>query len=175
MALNLKQKQQVVADVAEIAASAHSVVVAEYHGLTVEQITQLRRQARDENVVVRVVKNSLTKRAVAGTDFECITSGLVGPLLLAFSLEDLGSAARVVKDFAKEHQALSTKWIAVGGALYDASGLDKVAALPTRDEALAQLLGTMQAPIAKLASTFKEVPGKFVRTLAAVKDAKEAA
>lgn len=175
MALNLEQKKQVVSEVSEIAANALSAVAAEYHGLTVGAIEELRKQAREKNVVVRVVKNTLAKRAVAGTEFECMTSGFVGPLVLAFSTEDLGSAARVVKDFAKENEALKATMVSVGGELFGPEGLDRVAALPTREEALSQLLGTMQAPIAKLASTLNEVPGKFVRTVAAVKDAKDAA
>lgn len=175
MALTLEQKKQVVAEVSEVAASALSCVAAEYHGIEVSDMTKLRGQAREKGVYVRVVKNSLAKRALAGTEFECMESGFVGPLILAFSQEDLGSAARVFKDFAKENKNLKVTMLSVGGELFDGSEIDRVASLPTREEALAQLLGTMQAPIAKLARTIKEVPSKFVRTVAAVKDAKEAA
>lgn len=175
MALTLEQKKQVVSEVSEVAANALSVVAAEYHGLTVEQMTAFRNQAREKGVVVRVVKNSLARRAVEGTDFECMSSGMVGPLVLAFSQEDLGSAARVVKDFSKENDAMKVTMVAVGSELHGADALDRVAALPTREEALSMLLGTMQAPIAKLATTLNEVPGKLVRTVAAVKNAKEAA
>lgn len=175
MALTLAQKQQVVTEVSEVAANALSMVAAEYHGLEVEQMTALRRAASEKGVYLRVVKNTLAKRAVAGTEFECMQSGFIGPLVLAFSQEDLGSAARVMKDFAKENEALQVKMVAVGGELFGAESLDRVAALPTRDEALSQLLGTMQAPIAKLASTLNEVPTKIARVLAAVKDAKDAA
>jgi large subunit ribosomal protein L10 len=175
MALTLAQKQQVVTEVSEVAANALSIVAAEYHGLEVEQITALRRAASEKGVSLRVVKNTLAKRAVAGTEFECMQSGFVGPLILAFSQEDLGSAALDMKEFAKDNEALQVKMLAVGGELFGAESLDRVAALPTRDEALSQLLGTMQAPIAKLASTLNEVPTKIARVLAAVKDAKDAA
>lgn len=175
MALTLAQKKQVVSEVSEVAARALSAVAAEYHGLEVEQMTALRRQAREQGVYLRVVKNTLAKRAIEGTEFECMQSGLTGPLVLAFSEENPGAAARLVKDFAKENEALQVKMVAVGGEMFGADALARVASLPTREEALSQLLGTMQAPIAKLASTLQEVPGKFVRTLAAVKDAKDAA
>lgn len=175
MALTLEQKKQVVAEVSEVAANAYSVVAAEYRGLEVAQMTSLRNQAREKGVVIKVVKNTLAKRALAGTDFECMQDGLVGPLILAFSMEDLGSAARVFKDFSKDHKLLEVKLVSVGGELFGIEALERVSKLPTRDEALSMLLGTMQAPIAKLARTMKEVPGKFVRTVAAVKDAKEAA
>lgn len=175
MALTLEQKKQVVAEVSEVAANALSAVAAEYRGIEVSQMTDLRAKAREKGVYLRVVKNTLAKRALAGTEFECMESGFVGPLILAFSQEDLGSAARVLKDFAKENDKLNVTMLSVGGELFGPADLDRVASLPTREEALAQLLGTMQAPIAKLARTFKEVPGKFVRTVAAVKDAKEAA
>lgn len=175
MALTLEQKKQVVADVSEVAANAYSVVAAEYHGIEVGQMTELRNNAREKGVVLKVVKNSLAKRAFEGTNFECMSDGLTGPLILAFAMEDLGSAARVVKDFNKEHKLLDAKIIAVGGEAFGPEELERVASLPTRDEALAILMATMKAPVTKLARTMKEVPGKFVRTVAAVKDAKEAA
>lgn len=175
MALTLEQKKQVVAEVAEVAASSLSVVASEYRGLTVKQVTDFRKMAREKGVVVRVVKNSLARRALTGTDYECMSSGLVGPLILAFSQEDLGSAARVVKDFSKENDAMKVAMIAVGSELHGPEALAQVAALPTRDEALSMLLGTLQAPVAKLARTLNEVPGKLARTLTAVKEAKETA
>lgn len=175
MALTLEQKKQVVAEVSEVAANAYSAVAAEYHGIEVAQMTNLRNKAREKGVVLKVVKNTLAKRAFEGTKFECMSDSLAGPLLLAFSMEDLGSAARVVHEFSKEHKALETKLVSVGGELFGPEELERVSKLPTRDEALAILMATMKAPVTKLARTMKEVPGKFVRTVAAVKDAKEAA
>jgi len=122
-----------------------------------------------------VVKNTLARRAVEGTEFECLQEGLVGPLLLAFSLEEPGSAARLVKGFAKEHDKLDVKLVAFGGQMLPATDLDRLASLPTRDQALSLLMATMKAPVTKLAMTFKEVPGKLVRTVEAVRQQKEAA
>ncbi|MBS9779234.1 MAG: 50S ribosomal protein L10 [Moraxellaceae bacterium] len=175
MALTLEQKKQVVAEVSEVAANAHSVVAAEYHGIEVGQMTQLRNQAREKGVVLKVVKNSLAKRAFEGTQFECMADSLTGPLVFAFSMEDLCSAARIVYDFNKEHKLLETKVVSVGGEAFGSEELERISKLPTRDEALSILMSTMQAPVTKLARTMKEVPSKFVRTVAAVKDAKEAA
>ena len=175
MALRLEDKQAIVADVAKVASSALSAVVADYHGLTVVEMTELRNQARAQGVYLRVVRNTLLKRAIEGSEYECLNEALVGPTILAFSQEDPGSAARVVKDFAKDHEQLEVKALAIGGKLLAASELDALAKLPTRDEALAQLMSVMQAPIAKLASTLNEVPTKLVRVVAAVKDQKEAA
>ncbi len=174
MSLNLEQKKAVVAEVSEVAESAYSAVAAEYRGLTVEQMTDLRVKARDAGVYLRVVKNTLAKRALEDTDFACMNEGLVGPLLLAFSQEDPGSAARVVKEFAREHKKLVVKLVSIGGQLYAASEIDRVASLPTRDEAIALLMAVMNAPVEKLVRTMNEVPGKLVRTMAAVKDAKPA-
>jgi large subunit ribosomal protein L10 len=175
MALRLEDKQAIVADVADVASSALSAVVADYHGLTVEEMTELRNQARAQGVYLRVVRNTLLKRAIKGSEYECLEEALVGPTILAFSQEDPGSAARVVKDFSKDHEQLEVKALAVGGKLLAASDIDALAKLPTRDEALAQLMSVMQAPITKLAQTMNEVPGKLVRVVAAVKDQKEAA
>ncbi len=175
MALTLEDKKKIVSEVAAVATDAHSAVAAEYHGLTVDEMTELRVKAREGGVHLRVVKNNLAKRAVADTEFSCMADRFVGPLLLAFSMEDPGAAARVIKDFAKEHDKLEVKMLAVGGELLEASEIDRLAKLPTRDQALAILAGTLKAPVEKLARTFKEVPGKLVRTVAAVRDSKEAA
>lgn len=164
MALNLDSKKVVVEEVAEFAAKAYSAVAAEYRGLTVTEMTQLRKTARETGVYLRVVKNTLARRAVAGTEFECMQEGLVGPLLLAFSMEDPGCAARLISDFAKTHNKLITKVVAIGGQAYGASELDRLARLPTRDQGIAMLMSVMKAPV-----------GKLVRTLAAVKEQKEAA
>lgn len=175
MALSLADKKTVVAEVAEVAATALSAVAAEYRGLTVGQLTELRKKAREGGVYVRVVKNTLARRAVAGTEFECISPGLVGPLVLAFSQADPGAAARVVRDFAKGNDKLIVKFVSVGGQLLGAGDIERLASLPTRDQALAMLMGVMKAPIEKLARTINEVPGKLVRTVAAIRDQKQAA
>ena len=175
MALNLEQKKAVVAEVAEAAKTAHSAVAAEYRGLTVEEMTDLRVKAREGGVVLKVAKNTLVKRAVEGTDYECMTESLTGPLLYAFSMEDPGAAARLVKDYAKEHDHLVAKLVAVGGDLYDASELERLSSLPTYDQAIAMLMGVMKAPIEKFVRTINEPHTKLVRTLAAVRDAKQAA
>jgi large subunit ribosomal protein L10 len=164
VALNLDSKKVVVKEVAEFAAKALSAVAAEYRGLTVTELTQLRKTARETGVYLRVVKNTLAKRAVAGTEFECMQNGLVGPLLLAFSMEDPGSAARLISDFSKGHDKLVAKVIAIGGQAYGNSELARLASLPTRDQGIGLLMSVMKAPTEKL-----------VRTLAAVKDQKEAA
>ena len=174
MALQLEQKQQIVAEVNEIAASALSAVVADYRGLTVAEMTDMRSKARDNGVYLRVVRNTLAKRAVEGTDYACLDEVFVGPSLLAFSQEDPGSAARLLKDCAKEYEALEVKALAIGGEMLSADQIDRVAKLPTLDEARAMLLAVMQAPVVKLARTLNEVPGKLVRTLAAVRDQKQA-
>jgi large subunit ribosomal protein L10 len=175
MALNFEQKKAVVAEVAEAAKAAHSAVAAEYRGLTVEEMTDLRAKARVGGVVLKVAKNTLVRRAVEGTDYECMRESLTGPLLYAFSMEDPGAAARLVKDYAKEHEHLVAKLVAVGGQLYDASELERLSKLPTYDQAIAMLMGVMKAPIEKFVRTLNEPHSKLVRTLAAVRDAKQAA
>lgn len=172
MPLNLEDKKSIVAEVSAIAADAHSVVAAEYHGLSVDEMTELRAAARNSGVYLRVVKNTLARRALEGTDFECMNDGLVGPLVLAFSQEDPGSAARLVKDFAKEHENLVARMVSIGGELLAADGLDRLAKMPTKDQAISMLMALMKAPTEKFVRTLNEVPGKLVRTVAAVKDAK---
>jgi large subunit ribosomal protein L10 len=167
MALRLEQKQALVAEVNAVAAEAHSAIAAEYRGLTVAQMTEFRAKAREAGVYVRVVKNTLAKRAVEGTEFECLTDVLMGPLVLAFSTEEPGAAARVIKDFAKDNKQLVTKAVALGGAIYPAGDLDRLASLPTLDQARAQLLGVMKAPAGKLVRTLAEPAAKLARVLAA--------
>lgn len=174
MALRLADKQAIVAEVNEAATNALSAVVSDYRGLTVEQMTAMRAKARASGVYLRVVRNTLAKRAVEGTEYECLTEALVGPTMFAFSQEDPGAAARLLKDYAKEFDALEVKALSIGGQLFGPGDLDRVASLPTRDEAIALLMAVMQAPITKLARTMNEVPGKLVRTLAAVRDQKQA-
>jgi large subunit ribosomal protein L10 len=175
MALNFEQKQAVVAEVAEVANKALAAVAAEYRGLTVEEMTELRVKAREGGVFVKVAKNTLVRRAIEGTEYECMQEALTGPLLLAFSMEDPGAAARLVKDYSKVHDKLIAKLVAVGGTLYDASELERLSKLPTYDQAIAMLMGVMKAPIEKFVRTLAEPHAKLVRTLAAVRDAKQAA
>jgi len=175
MALNLEDKKALVAEVSKVAATALSVVAAEYRGLTVSQMTDLRLKARTAGVYVRVVKNTLARKAVAGTSFECLGPVLKGPLVLAFSKDDPGAAARVVKAFAKDNDKLIARALSLGGQLLAGSELDKVASLPSREQALSQLMGVMKAPIQKLVATLAAAPSKLVRTLAAVRDQKQAA
>ena len=175
MPLTLEQKKAVVAEVANVAQTAHSAVAAEYRGLTVSKMTELRSKARTEGVYLKVAKNTLVKRAVEGSDFECMADELSGPLLFAFSLEDPGAAARLVKGFAKENDQLIAKMVAVGAQLHGASELERLAKLPTRDQAIAMLMGVMKAPIEKFVRTLAEPHGKLVRTVAAVRDSKQAA
>ena len=175
MALTLEEKKAVVAEVAEVAKGAFSAVAAEYSGLTVEQLTSLRIKAREDNVYLRVVKNTLARRALEDTDFACMSERLTGPLILAFSQVDPGAAARVTKDFAKANDKFKVTMLSVGGELLEPSEIDKLAKLPTRDQAISMLMSVMQAPITKLVQTLNEVPGKLVRTVAAIRDAKQAA
>ena len=174
MAIGLDQKQQIVAEVNEAAASALSAVLADYRGMTVAEMTEMRVKARESGVYLRVVRNTLAKRAVEGTEYECLSESFVGPTLVAFSHDDPGSAARLLKDYAKEHEDLEVKAVAIGGQAFGADQIDRVATLPTLDEARAMLMSVMQAPIVKLARTLNEVPAKLVRVVAAVKDQKEA-
>ncbi|MFM8333223.1 MAG: 50S ribosomal protein L10 [Candidatus Methylumidiphilus sp.] len=177
MALRLDDKKVVVAEVAAIAAKAHSAVAAEYRGLTVYQLTNLRKSARESGVYVRVIKNTLVRKAVENTDFACMQDGLVGPLILAFSLEDPGAVARVISAFAKEKEndKLIVKLVAVGGKLYGASELERLSKLPTRDQAIGILMATMKAPVEKFVRTLAEPHAKLTRTVAAIRDQKQAA
>jgi large subunit ribosomal protein L10 len=175
MALTLEQKKAVVAEVSSVANDALSAVIAEYSGMTVEQLTELRVKARQGGVVVKVAKNTLVRRAVEGTEFECMADQLVGPLLYAFSMEDPGSAARLLKDFAKSADKLDVKLIAMSGQVYGAGELERFASLPNREQAIAMLMGVIKAPVEKFVRTLAEPHTKLVRTVAAVKDSKEAA
>jgi large subunit ribosomal protein L10 len=175
MALRLEDKKALVAEVNEVAARAQSVVAAEYRGLSVAQITDLRAKARASRVYIRVVKNTLARRAIAGTQFECVGAKLKGPLILAFSEDDPGAAARLIKGFAKDHNKLVPTLVSLGGVVLSGQDLEKVASLPTRDQALGQLLGVLKAPVAKFVRTLAEPHAKLVRTIAAVKDQKQAA
>ena len=157
MALNLSQKQEVVAELADVAAKAHSLIAAEYAGTTVSQMTAMRKKARETGVYLRVVKNTLASRAVAGTEFEVVKDSLVGPLLYAFSTEEPGAAGRLIKEFAKGNDKLQAKVVAVGGQLYPASHVEVLASLPTLDQALAMLARVLAEPAAMFARAVKAV------------------
>ena len=175
MPIGLKEKQAIVAEVNDTASKALSAVIADYRGVSVDSMTSLRKKARDVGVQVRVIRNTLAKRAFEGTDFECMKEALLGPNIVAFSLEDPGAGARIFKDFAKENEDFEIKALSVGGKLLPANQIDALAKLPTRDQALAMLMGVMQAPITKLARTFNDVPAKVTRGVAAIRDQKQEA
>jgi len=173
MAIGLEDKKAIVAEVNEVASGALSAVLADYHGVDSNDMTGLRAKARAEGVYLRIVRNTLARKAVEGTEFECMQEAFVGPTILAFSLEDPGAAARLLKDFAKEKEAFEIKALAVGGELLGADQIDRLAKLPTRDQALAMLMSVMNAPVTKLARTLNEFPSKVTRAVAAVRDQKK--
>ena len=173
MPIGLKEKQAIVAEVNETASNALSAVLADYRGVDVDSMTALRKEAREQNVQVRVIRNTLAKRAFEGTEFECMNEVLLGPNILAFSIEDPGAAARIFKDFAKENEAFEIKALSVGGKLLSADQIDALAKLPTRDQAISMLMSVMLAPITKLVRTFNEVPSKVTRVVKAVGDQKQ--
>jgi large subunit ribosomal protein L10 len=174
LGLNLEQKQAVVSEVAAELAKAQAVIVAEYRGLDVARVTQLRAKARKSGLYLRVLKNTLARRAVKGTPFEQLSDQMVGPLMYGIASDPV-AGAKVIAEFAKENELFVIR----GGAMANSRMSDKdvkaLALLPSRDELLAKLMGTMQAPVAKLVRTMNEVPGKFVRTLAAYRDSMEKA
>lgn len=175
MALRLEDKKALVAEVAAAAAEAHSAIAAEYRGLSAGQMDGLRVAARNGGVYLRVVKNTLARRAIEGTAFECMKDGLLGPLVIAFSQDDPGAAARVLGDFAKDNDKLVVRLVAVGGKLLPVSDVARLASLPNREQAIAMLMGVMKAPIGKFVRTLAEPHAKLVRTIAAVRDHKQAA
>jgi len=167
MALRLEDKKALVQEVNAVAGDSVTAVAAEYRGLSVSEMTELRKQARNSGVYLRVVKNTLARRAVEGTDFECMQDTLKGPILLAFAKEDPGAAARVIREFAKGHAALQAVSLSAGGQLLPGSDLSKLADLPTMDQARAMLLGVMMAPMSKLVRTLAEPAAMVARTLSA--------
>jgi large subunit ribosomal protein L10 len=174
MALNLNQKKEVVAELAGVAASAHSLVAAEYLGLTVSQLTDLRKKARENGVYLKVAKNTLVSRAVENTDYAVIADELTGPLLYAFSKEDPGAAGRLIKDFAKTADKLKPRLVSVGGQKYPGSHVDVLASLPTREQALAMLVGLMAQPATMLARVLAEPAASTARVINAVGQQKAA-
>lgn len=175
MSLNLEQKKAVVSEVNEVASNALSAIAAEYRGLSVGDMTTLRADARDKGVYLRVVRNTLARRALEGTEFECMRDALVGPLVLAFSQEDPGAAARLIGDFSRQNEKLVVKLVSVGGQLLEPTDIKRLADLPTKEQAIAMLMGLMKAPVEKLVRTLAEPHGKLVRTIAAIRDQKQAA
>jgi large subunit ribosomal protein L10 len=171
--LRLEDKKQVVADVAIVAKNASSAIAAEYRGLSVGEMTELRTIARSRGVTVRVIRNTLAKRAFEGTQYESIKDKLTGPLILAFSGDEPGSAAKLFHDFSKDHEKLIVKAISLNGQVVDVSELSAVASLPTKDQAISMLMSVMQAPITKFVRTLAEPHTKLVRLFAAVRDKKQ--
>ena len=174
MSLNLAEKKEVVAEVSERLKQAQAVVLAEYRGITVEDITGLRKEARASGVYLRVLKNTLARRAVQGTPFEKLADQMVGPLAYGIS-DDPVAAAKVLSAYAKKNEKLVIKGGAMPNVVMSVKEVGQLASMPSREQLLATLMGTMQAPIAKFVQTLNEVPGKFVRTVAAVRDQKEKA
>jgi len=175
MALRLEDKKALVAEVNEVASRALSAVAAEYRGLSAGKFDILRAKARENGIYLHVVKNTLAKRALVGTQFECMGDALVGPLVLGFSLEDPGAVGRVIKDFAKDNDKLVVKAVSIGGQLYGSKDIERLASLPSKEQALAMLMGVMKAPVSKFVRTLAEPTAKFVRTVQAVADQKQAA
>jgi len=175
MAMSFEAKKAMVSEVHEVAGRALSAVLAEYRGITAGEMDQLRLQAREGGAYLKVIKNNLAKLALKDTEYECMNEAFVGPVILGFSLEDPGAAARVVSDFRKRNEKLNVTAISFSGQLLPGEQLDRLAKLPTRDQALAQLMGVMKAPVRKLASTTREPVAKMSRTVAAVRDQKQAA
>ncbi len=175
MALNLAQKKEVVAELATVADSAHSLVASEYAGMSVEQFTELRKKAREGGVFLRVAKNSLVRRAVEGTDYECVGEQLTGPLVYAFSTEDPGAAGRLVKEFAKDNKQLQPKVVALGGVAYPPGHVDVLASLPTREQALGMLVRLLAEPATRLARVMAEPASQLARGLQQVGEKQKAA
>ena len=175
MALNLTQKKEVVAQLADVASKAHSLVAAEYVGLTVAQLTELRKQARQTGVFLKVAKNTLVERAVEGTEYGCVQGALTGPLLYAFSQEDPGAAGRLVKEFAKGNDKLKARIVAIGGKVYPGTHVDVLASLPTREQALSMLLNVMIQPATMLVRVMAEPASQLARAINAVGEQKKAA
>ena len=173
MPLRIEQKKAVVEELHSIASSSVSAAIAEYRGLNVAEITKLRTKARESEIYLKVVKNSLSKKALADTNFECLTKALQGPIIIAFSADDLASPARLFKDFGKDYEHLKTVGLVIDGDVFPSSELDRIAKLPTRNEAYSTIVGLMKAPIEKALRTLNEIPVKFTRLILAVKENKE--
>lgn len=173
MRVTLAVKKNIVDEVSAVASKAVSAVVADYRGLTVNQMTELRSKARQANVYLRVVRNTLSRRAFKNTELECLNDKLVGPLFIALSLDAPGDAAKLLKEYSKSFEKLEVKALSVGGVLYEPQQLEAVASLPTKQEALSKLLFVMKAPIEKFVQTLAAPHTKLVRTVAAIRDVKQ--
>jgi len=174
MALNLAQKKEVVAELADVAGKAASLVAAEYAGLTVGQLTNMRKKARESGVYLKVAKNTLVARAVDGTEYQCVSNALTGPLLYAFSQEDPGAAGRLIKEFAKANEKLKPRLVAIGGKMYPGSHVEVLASLPTRDQALGLLLNVMSQPATLLVRVMAEPATQLARVINAAGQKKAA-
>lgn len=174
MALNLAQKKEVVAELADVAGKAVSLVAAEYAGLTVGQLTSMRKKARESGVYLKVAKNTLVARAVDGTAYQCVSNALTGPLLFAFSHEDPGAAGRLIKEFAKANEKLKPRLVAIGGKMYPGSHVEVLASLPTRDQALGLLLNVMSQPATLLVRVMAEPATQLARVINAAGQKKAA-
>jgi large subunit ribosomal protein L10 len=174
VAFKLEEKKAVVAEVADVANKSMSAIAADYRGLTVSELTELRIKARQNEVYAKVVRNTLAQRAIEGTEFECLRESLAGPIILLFSLKDPGAVARLVRDFNKNHEKFTVKALALGGQLLDPKQLKAVADLPTKEQAIATFMSVMNAPISKLVRTLAEPYSMLVRTMAAIRDKKQA-
>ena len=174
MALNLENKKAIVDEINGVASRSISAITVEYRGLTVAKMNALRKMARERNIYMRIVRNTLVRLAVKDTDFACLDETLRGPLLLAFSQDAPGDAARLFKEFIKTNEEVVVKAIAVGGQSYGATQLEAVANLPTKAEAISQMLGLLQAPLGQLLRVLTGPQEKLVRTIAAVRDQKGA-
>lgn len=175
MALKIKDKKAIVTELTEVANTAVSAIAADYRGLTVSEMTELRKNARSNGVLMRVYRNTLARRAIEGTPFACLHEVLVGPMVLLFSPEEPGTAARLLRDFIKEHETLEVKALVLSGELLEADQLKAVASLPSREEALAQLAAVFQAPVTKFVRTLNEPVAQAVRVMGRVRDERQAA
>lgn len=175
MALKLKNKKAIVTELTEVANTAVSAIAADYRGLTVSEMTELRKNARSNGVLMRVYRNTLARRAIEGTPFACLHEVLVGPMVLLFSPEEPGTAARLLRDFIKKHEALEVRGLVLSGELLGAEQLKSVASLPSREEALTQLAAVIQAPITKFVRTLNEPVAQAVRVMGRVRDQRQAA
>lgn len=175
MAFGLERKKAIVAEVNETATKALSAVMADYRGVSVDEMTELRNQAREAGVLVRVIRNTLARRAFEGTSYACFNELLLGPNIIAFSLQDPSAGARVFKDFARGNQHFEIKALSIGGKLLAANQIDVLAKLPTKDQAISILMATMMAPVTKLVQTLNDIPAKVTRAVAAVGDQKREA
>lgn len=173
MPLNLNDKKAIVADVSEVANQSISLVVADYRGIDVPSMTELRSKAREAGVYLKVVRNTLAKRALKGTPFECVEGALVGPIICGFAQNEPGAAAKLFKEFGKNNEALKVKALVVGGEFYEANQLDVVASLPSKEEALSMLARSLQAPITNLARLLAEPATKLARALDAYGQSKQ--